>query len=332
NFPTSSKMGIRKKIKWRLVLVMLLANTASQLNAQELTIEQRSSVDSLIQVGAFYNAERIIDDWRLSYIEGSIDNLWLLSRRIEINESLGNFDESVRLMRSFIQNEFAVNSYDKNASVASYSQDSIPFGLIQWLMPEYYRKIVDHCIQKGMYEEGLQYLQKQRENYPFNPPCTVGIIGEKDMEFIIFSSRLHFHLENYDTVLNLLLPLNFESTYRVFRKEETKTELDSILYSALRMKYTDSEILNELNYSIEDAIERKITFAIFEPFTLNMFGRDINGIVNRGWVIRTEGKIRSNSQNLDVATVEELVSKMHQRFISDTVRNMRIYKYIEEKN
>lgn len=296
-------------------------------------MKQKITLDSLLLYDSAFDASRaMIEKLRKETEEESIDQLWLLSRNIAISEQEKNTEESIRWIKEYMNNQFAVDSYDKQADLSDYKRDSIPFSSIQFNMPDYHRRMVGHLIEKGEYEEGLKYLKIQRDSYPFNLPCSVGVVDDKEMEFISLSSIIHFNLENYDAVINLLLPYNFKDEYGIFTgREKVKTELDSLLYLALRADYSDREILDGLNGCIDETLSRRPSFGLFEPLLLRMFGREVKIHVNGIYYDRKVRDLRSRYENLETSAVDKLVDEMYDEMITDAIKSMRIYQYVESK-
>lgn len=302
------------------------------LYGQMLSMKQKITLDSLLYDSAFDASKAIIEKLRKETEEESIDQLWLLSRNIAISEQEKNIEESIKWMKKYTNNQFAIDAYDKDAHIKHYNEDAIPFSSIQFNMPDYHRRMVWHLIEKGEYEEGLKYLKIQRDSYPFNFPCTVGIVDDKEMEFISLSSIIHFNLENYDTVINLLLPYNFKDKYGIFKgREEVKTELDSLLYLALRADYSDREILEGLNECIDETLSRRPSVGLFDPLLLRMFGREVKMHVNGMYYDRKVRDLRLRYENLEISAVDELVDEIYNEMITDAIKSMRIYQYVESK-
>ncbi len=295
-------------------------------------MKQKITLDSLLYDSAFDASKAMIEKLRKETEVESIGQLWLLSRNIAISEQEKNNEESIKWIKKYTNNQFAIDSYDKDAHINHYNADAIPFSSIQFNMPDYHRRIAWYLIEKGAYEEGLKYLKIQRDSYPFNLSCSVGIVDDKEMEFISLSSIIHFNLENYDTVINLLLPYNFKDKYGIFKgREEVKTELDSLLYLALRADYSDREILEGLNGCIEETLSRRPSVGLFDPLLLRMFGREVKMHTNGMYYDRKVRDLRLRYENLEISAVDKLVDEMYNEMITDAIKSMRVYKYVESK-
>lgn len=314
----------------RFSLAFLLLTNCCFLFCQDLKYHQKHILDSLIYADHLEKAEELLNELNGKSKDNSVDELWLITRAINVCDRMQDSIRGINLRKQFVENLYSIPVYNQPERINIYNADSVKYAMAQANMPRHLRGLAEYFVLNGNYDLALKCLNQQRAFYPFDQSCGVGIVYEH-REYIELASVIHYNLSNYDTVEALLLPLNFSNVYAIYTPSyEDGINLDSILYLSLRRKYTDDEIRSELNQCIARTLNERPSMDTPEDgFTLLMFGKLIT---TSDPVIRFNSKTRqlmSNEKINSQQTSAEIEKRSYDLAVRESILNMRLYKDLE---